>query len=165
MIVRSFRFVLLFCTRLVATIVSRRIFKICAFAHQLYMHERNRRERGRKNIGKRNESSRKKIVQRVLFGLCKHLPKGVVYVCNDNRHTLMCLFLPSTSIIYEFRSFSLSTANIFRVCSFWSSVLVNQKEKKKNVWRHIFIHNCQKKKNSILLLTCFSLLQLSYILD
>lgn len=86
-------------------------------------HEKSERAREREKSF--NEES--------FFGLCKHLPKGVVYLCNDNCNTLMCRVLslpPSTSFIWMSRSFSLSTTNIFHRHSFWSSVLLNQQERK-----------------------------------
>lgn len=141
--VRSIRF--LFRTRLLSTIASRRIFKICAFAHQFCMHERNRRranaskrerERARTyRYEKRNEERErgKEIVQhRVLFGLCKHLPRGVVYLYNDNCNTLMCRALPfSIDFIHMYVSFVFlcqSREHISSSLLFWSSVLLNQED-------------------------------------
>jgi len=129
MVVRSFRSSLLFSFALAFfQLSSRRIFKICAFAHQLYMYERNEKsERERENIGKRNETGRERLFNESFFGLCKHLPKGVVYVCNDNCHTLMCLFLPYTSFISVSVVFFVNHEHISSL-PFWSSVLLNQEK-------------------------------------
>jgi hypothetical protein len=156
MVVRPFRSSLLFSFALASfQLSSRRIFKICAFAHQLYMHERNKK-RARENIGKRNKTRGERLFNES-FGLCKHLPKGVVYVCNDNRHTLMCLFLSFTlfiwvSLVFFVNREQISSPHLLVISSTksrknkcddtFSYIIVKRKRIEFNSWLVFLYFNC-----------------------